>query len=82
MVPCKNGLAIHNCKRDNAWPLDTDSASSGGVPEYLDLENPADLAKLQDAGGYLRSRRGRLVIIDEVQRAPGLFHPSRREDGI
>ena len=40
---------------------------------YLDLENPADLAKLEDQGAYLRSLRGRLVVLDEVQRAPGLF---------
>lgn len=40
---------------------------------YLDLENPADLAKLADQGAYLRSLRGRLVVLDEVQRAPGLF---------
>ena len=45
----------------------------GGTPDYLDLENPADRAKLDDAAGYLGSRRGRLVILDEVQRAPGLF---------
>ena len=40
---------------------------------YLDLEDPADLAKLDDAAGYLRGLRRRLVIIDEIQRAPGLF---------
>ncbi|MCY4212879.1 MAG: ATP-binding protein [Gammaproteobacteria bacterium] len=40
---------------------------------YLDLENPADLEKLANARGYLESRRGRLVVLDEVQRAPGLF---------
>ncbi len=40
---------------------------------YLDLENPADVAKLADAGGYLRARHGRLVVLDEVQRVPGLF---------
>ena len=40
---------------------------------YLDLEDPADLAKLDDAAGYLRTLRSRLVVIDEVQRAPGLF---------
>ena len=40
---------------------------------YLDLEDPADLAKLEDQGAYLRSLRGRLVVLDEVQRAPGLF---------
>ena len=40
---------------------------------YLDLEDPVDLAKLDDAAGYLRTLRRRLVVIDEVQRTPGLF---------
>ena len=40
---------------------------------YLDLEDPADLAKLDDAAGYLRGFQRRLIVIDEVQRAPGLF---------
>ena len=40
---------------------------------YLDLEDPADLAKLDDAPGYLRGLGRRLVVVDEVQRAPGLF---------
>ena len=40
---------------------------------YLDLEDPVDLAKLDDAAGYLRALRRRLVVIDKVQRAPGLF---------
>ncbi|MBK1644533.1 ATPase [Thiocapsa imhoffii] len=44
---------------------------------YLDLENPADLEKLSDPRGYLEGRRGRLTIIDEVQRAPGLFQVLR-----
>lgn len=47
------------------------------APDYLDLENPADLEKLADAAGYLHSRRNRLVIIDEVQRAPDLFQVLR-----
>lgn len=52
---------------------------SGGTrrPDYLDLENPADQAKLEDAGAYLRARFDRLVVIDEVQRAPGLFQVLR-----
>lgn len=41
--------------------------------DYLDLENPADLEKLSDPRGYLAAQRGKLVIIDEVQRAPELF---------
>jgi hypothetical protein len=44
---------------------------------YLDLENPADLDKLSDPRGYLYARRGRLTIIDEVQRVPGLFQVLR-----
>jgi len=40
---------------------------------YLDLEAPADLAKLQDAGGYLAAQAGKLVILDEIQRVPDLF---------
>jgi predicted AAA+ superfamily ATPase len=46
-------------------------------PDYLDLENPADQAKLEDAGAFLRTRFDRLVVIDEVQRAPGLFQVLR-----
>jgi uncharacterized protein len=42
-------------------------------PEYLDLENPSDREKLSDPLGYLTYRADRLVIIDEVQRAPELF---------
>lgn len=44
---------------------------------YLDLENPVDLEKLADASGYLGAQRGRLTVLDEVQRAPGLFQVLR-----
>lgn len=40
---------------------------------YLDLERPADRRRLEDADAYLREQRGKLVVIDEIQRAPGLF---------
>lgn len=40
---------------------------------YLDLELPSDLARLQEPELYLEQFRDRLVIIDEVQRLPGLF---------
>jgi uncharacterized protein len=49
----------------------------GAGAEYLDLENPADLQKLEDARGYLASRRGRLIILDEIQRVPELFQVLR-----
>jgi len=40
---------------------------------YLDLELPSDLAKLAEPELYLQGHQKRLVIIDEVQRAPELF---------
>lgn len=43
----------------------------GGL--YLDLENPLDLAKLSEPVGFLGAHRDRLVVIDEIHRAPELF---------
>jgi predicted AAA+ superfamily ATPase len=40
---------------------------------YLDLERPADRRRLEDADQFLRAQAGRLVIVDEIHRAPGLF---------
>lgn len=40
---------------------------------YLDLESPADRAKLADAGRYLAEHEDKLVILDEVHRAPEIF---------
>lgn len=40
---------------------------------YLDLERPADLAKLEDAEFFLERFRNTLVILDEIQRRPDLF---------
>ncbi len=45
-----------------------------GVPSlYLDMESPADLAKLQDPESYLSGHLDKLVILDEIQRVPDLF---------
>ncbi|MDH4100738.1 MAG: ATP-binding protein [Nitrospirota bacterium] len=41
-------------------------------PHYFDLEDPADLARLDEPMVALRPLRG-LVVIDEVQRRPDLF---------
>ena len=46
---------------------------------YLDLESSADLARLADPGLFLRANRGRLVVLDDVQNAPGLFSELRGE---
>lgn len=40
---------------------------------YLDMERPADRLRLDDADTYLRAQSGKLVVIDEIHRAPGLF---------
>jgi hypothetical protein len=40
---------------------------------YLDLEVPGDREKLADPVAYLAAMQDRLVVIDEVQHAPGLF---------
>ena len=40
---------------------------------YLDMERPADRRRLDDADAYLRAQSGKLVVIDEIQRVPGLF---------
>ncbi len=52
-------------------------AAGHGPAVYLDLERPADLDMLDEAGAYLDSLRGRLVILDEVQRMPRLFEVLR-----
>lgn len=40
---------------------------------YLDLESEQDRSRLGDAEAFLSRHQGRLVILDEVHRTPGLF---------
>jgi predicted AAA+ superfamily ATPase len=40
---------------------------------YLDLESEKDRAKLAEPELYLNEHLGKLVILDEIHRAPGLF---------
>ena len=40
---------------------------------YLDLESPADRAKLSEPELYLADHENKLVILDEIQRVPELF---------
>ena len=44
---------------------------------YLDLESTSDRAKLTEPELYLSRHADELVILDEVQRVPGLFQPLR-----
>lgn len=45
---------------------------------YLDLERPSDRTKLTDPELLLGKQRGKLTILDEVQRVPELFPVLRR----
>jgi len=47
-----------------------------GSVTFFDLENPVDLARLQDPMLALRGLKG-LVVIDEIQRLPDLFQVLR-----
>ena len=58
----KTTLALQITKRRLGKPI-----------SYLDLELDTDLAKLDDPEAYLRRFENQLVIIDEIQRKPGLF---------
>ncbi len=55
---------------------------------YLDLEAPEDLLKLSDPASFLSAHSDKLVILDEIQRAPELFPVLRglidknREQGL
>jgi predicted AAA+ superfamily ATPase len=49
----------------------------GSETLYLDLESPADRAKLTEPELYLEQHAEKLVILDEIHRLPGLFEVLR-----
>ena len=49
------------------------AAGRGEAAVYLDLERPADLRRMADPDAYLRAQTGKLVVVDEIHRAPDLF---------
>lgn len=51
--------------------------ADGTQAVYLDLESPADLAKLREPELFFAGQAGRLVILDEIHRAPNIFQPMR-----
>lgn len=65
--------ALAEAGRGNA--PDAPGRTSPGL--YLDLENPSDLVRLTEGSRYLRDVRDRLVILDEIHRAPELFRELR-----
>lgn len=42
-------------------------------PIYLDLESPSDHAKLKEPEDYFELHKGKLIVLDEIQRVPELF---------
>jgi predicted AAA+ superfamily ATPase len=44
---------------------------------YLDLEDRLDLEKVKDIAAFHAENRDKLIILDEVQRLPGIFTPLR-----
>lgn len=52
-------------------------AELGAAAVYLDLELPSHRAKLSDPELYFSSQEDRLVVLDEIQRVPGLFEVLR-----
>ena len=53
------------------------AVAAGRDSVYLDLENPAQRARLADTVRYLERHEDKLVILDEVHRVPELFQTLR-----
>src|SRR5450432_1644993 len=49
------------------------AASIPAEAVYLDLENPTDRVKLDEPEIYFSLHKGKLIILDEIQRVPELF---------
>jgi len=47
--------------------------TQGRPSVYLDLESPGDLLKLSDPLAFLSQHQDKLIVLDEIQRAPELF---------
>ena len=68
-------VLLHGPRQVGKTTLAFEVAQPDGV--YLDLESPEDRNKLSNVEQYLRARLDQLVVLDEVQRLPGLFEPLR-----
>lgn len=51
--------------------------AAGRPSVYLDLESPADRARLSDAEAYFNDHEAQLVVLDEVHRTPEIFQVLR-----
>jgi predicted AAA+ superfamily ATPase len=50
------------------------ASATVGQSLYLDLEDPANLRRLDDPGTFLRAQAGKLLVLDEIHRCPELFN--------
>lgn len=67
-------MALLGPRQTGKTMLVLEAARASGRPYlYLDLESEQDRAKLAQAELYLADHVDKLVILDEVHRAPGLF---------
>ncbi|HEX3737866.1 MAG TPA: ATP-binding protein [Solirubrobacterales bacterium] len=53
------------------------AVSKGRPSTYIDLESPADRARLSEPELYFADHVDELVILDEIHRAPGIFEALR-----
>src|ERR1700744_4031286 len=64
------------------------AANARPEPIYLDLETPSEAAKLKEPEDYFELHKGKLIILDEIQRVPELFQilrgviDRRRREGL
>ena len=66
-------VALLGPRQAGKTTLALEHASRRGNALYLDLELPSAQRQLDDPEAFLLAHRGRLVILDEVQRLPELF---------
>jgi predicted AAA+ superfamily ATPase len=73
-LSCSPAVALLGPRQAGKTTLALEVAKAAGRPWlYLDLESEQDRGKLAQAELYLADHADKLVILDEVHRAPGLF---------
>lgn len=73
------GLVLLGPRQVGKTTLARSIASQASNSVFLDLQLPADRAKLANADVFFREHRDRLVVIDEVQFMPNIFVELRPE---